>query len=281
MELPTTGWPTAARCTRILMRPPGLKLDLQQRPPASFTQDAKARARLAATTSARDDGHPLALAGIAPDGSLDDPLDGGHASFDQGQIALDELVRLDLGGERRVRGGIFGDDQQTRRVLVEAVHDSGPLRLAAREVRDVREQRIDQRTARVTRRGMHDHAGGLVHDQQELIFKDDRQRDRFGCGRVLSFRHCETGAHGIAQQDALSTLHELAWFRRHSIHCDLARSDGGLDARARESGQQRGQRTVESLSRQLFTGNPLALAHSRAVRRPPPIHVRLWLSLHW
>ena len=86
----------------------------------------------------------------------------------------------------------LGGHQQPGGVLVEAVHDAGPLDAAdARQRRAaVGDQRIDQRAGRVPGGGMHGEALGLVDDDEVRVLVDDGQRDglRLGHGR-LGRRH--------------------------------------------------------------------------------------------
>ena len=99
----------------------------------------------------------------------------------------------------------LGGDQQAGGVLVEAMHDAGPLDAAdARKRRAaVGDQRIDQRAGRMPGRGMHGEALGLVDDDEVRVLVDDGERDglRLGCGR-LGRRH----AHGVG----LAGLHPVA-----------------------------------------------------------------------
>ena len=78
----------------------------------------------------------------------------------------------------------LGHDQQTGRVLVDAMHDAGPfLATDPRQVAaEMVQERIDQRAAGRARGGMHDHAGGLVHDDQVGILVQDLERDGLGRG---------------------------------------------------------------------------------------------------
>ncbi len=86
----------------------------------------------------------------------------------------------------------LGDDQQARRVLVDAVHDAGALFApdARQRIAAMRQQRVDQRAGRAARRGMDDHPGGLVdHDQVIILMRDDQRNglgprlDRLGRGQ--------------------------------------------------------------------------------------------------
>ena len=80
---------------------------------------------------------------------------------------LEAPVRL-----RRAR-----DDEEARRVAIEAVHDARPVRLLpALDV--VGEQPVHERSLRVPGRGMHDDARGLVDDEEMLVLVRDREVHR-------------------------------------------------------------------------------------------------------
>ena len=80
----------------------------------------------------------------------------------------------------RLRGA--GDDEQTRGVAVEAVHDAGPVGLAAAD--PMYEQAVDERAARTSGAWMNCDAGGLVDDEQVLVLvRDADARDLLGLER--------------------------------------------------------------------------------------------------
>ena len=74
-------------------------------------------------------------------------------------FALDR-ARLQLAHEIGLRRERLGDDEQSARILVEAVHDARAGQVSER--RRVSEQRIQQRAAPVAAAGMHDESRGLV-----------------------------------------------------------------------------------------------------------------------
>ena len=82
-------------------------------------------------------------------------------------VFLLDFPVVELARQLLVRRVVLGDDHQPRRAAVEPVHDAGPLLAAdAAQIVDVVEQRVDQRSARVAGRRMHDHAGRLVDDDE-------------------------------------------------------------------------------------------------------------------
>jgi hypothetical protein len=80
----------------------------------------------------------------------------------------------------------FGDDEQSGSLFVQAMDHSRPLGLALRrEAAAPAQQSVHQSPAPVARRGMYDHAGRLVHDQQRFVFVDDADRNVFTGERSL------------------------------------------------------------------------------------------------
>ena len=120
-----------------------------------------------------------------------DGAGGGHrrAGDDRDIDALD-AVRGELARQRLVRRIGLGDDEQSRRVLVDAVDDAGPRDPAdpRQPAGAVVEQRVDHRAVEVARRRMDDEPGRLVDDEQVVVLEDDRQRDvlRRGVGAVAA-----------------------------------------------------------------------------------------------
>ena len=70
------------------------------------------------------------------------------------------------------------DDDEPRCVLVEPVDDSRPRHAAdSGERRAVVQQSIHERAGEMARRRMHDHSGGLVHDDHVVVFEHDVERN--------------------------------------------------------------------------------------------------------
>lgn len=82
--------------------------------------------------------------------------------------------------QQSVRTVRFGDDQQPGRLLVEAVDHTGPLGLTlGRKGAPPAQESVYEGPAPVPRGGMNHHPGGLVHDQQRLVFVDDTDGNVF------------------------------------------------------------------------------------------------------
>ena len=87
-----------------------------------------------------------------------------------------------LPGQPGVGALVFGYDQNAGCILVDAVDQSGP-HVAALEKRQVLQmigQGVDQRPRIVAVAGMDDHAGGLVDDNQVVVFIQNVERNVFG-----------------------------------------------------------------------------------------------------
>ena len=175
-----------------LMRAAGLDRHPRQRQRvAERARRARCASPLRGSRRARADIF-LRFDGIAADRRVD-PSSGLHDAPDERDVFLLDLAIAKLTRELLVRGVVLGDDHQARRAAIEPVHDAGPLLAAdAAEIVDVMEQRVHQRAARVAGGRMHDHAGGLVDDDDVAILIDDRQRQRLRLRRRIDrLRHVD------------------------------------------------------------------------------------------
>ena len=157
----------------------------------------------------RHDRHPPPVARVAPEERLDRPaLRLGHAPDDREVAAADRPLH-ELPRERRVRRVVLRHDEQAGGVLVEAVDDAGAHgdvagvgrgRRRRREAdvlvvgllvfilerdglaADVVQERVDERAGAVAVGRVDDHPGGLVDDQEVVVFVDHIERDRLGAG---------------------------------------------------------------------------------------------------
>ena len=117
-------------------------------------------------------------------------------AVDDREIAPVDRMRGELLRQALVRDVGLGDDQQARRVLVDAVDDARPRNAADARQRSAAmvEQRVDQRAVEIARRRVDDQPGGLVDDQQMLVLEDDRQRD------VLRLRYAPAWARALRRE---------------------------------------------------------------------------------
>src|SRR4030042_2553557 len=77
----------------------------------------------AGRASALDDGHALAVAGVAPDGAFDDALPRLETASHEGEVSLLHRPLLQLPRQGGVSAVVLGDEEEPRRVLVQAVAD--------------------------------------------------------------------------------------------------------------------------------------------------------------
>src|SRR3972149_6680185 len=68
------------------------------------------------------DGHPRAMAGVAPDGGLDASDRRRDRTADEGEVPLLHAPALELGHQSGLGSVVPGDHQQTARVAVGAMH---------------------------------------------------------------------------------------------------------------------------------------------------------------
>ena len=133
------------------------------------------------------DRHARAHGRVAPDRRLDRAAARARATLDQREVFALDLPR----GERLLQQPVgllgAGDHEQARGVAVEAVHDAGALRIAARG--DAGEQ-LRERALAVPPRGVHHEAGGLVDDEQVLVFVGDREWPSAGSPPSVPRRSC-------------------------------------------------------------------------------------------
>jgi hypothetical protein len=93
---------------------------------------------------------------------------------------------------------VFGHDDASRRIFVEAMDDArSELTANAFEVLTVEEQGVHQSPARVSCRRMDDEARSLVQDNDIGIFIEDGKRNGFGLARN-GFRRWDLAPNNVA-----------------------------------------------------------------------------------
>ena len=136
------------------------------------------------------------------------------------------------------------DDEQARRVAVEPVDDSRPLRLLAARDR-VAEQPVDERPARVAGRRMHDDARRLVDDEQVLVLVGDAQVELLGLeARRAPLRQLEVELAPRPPAGGSSIC-------GCAVDEDAPLGEQPLGGRARADLFERGEEAVEPLARRL------------------------------
>src|ERR1035437_8333801 len=146
--------------------------------------------------------------------SVDGAFRAGGRAPDQGEIAaLDAAVGLvgELGAERAMGGVGLSNDHEAGGVLVEPVHDAGPLHAAdaGQAVAAMGDQRIEQRASGVAGGGVHDQAPRFVYHDQRVVFIDDVKRDRLA-PRVWALRRRARVGNSVAGFDVAGGIADRA-----------------------------------------------------------------------
>ncbi len=118
----------------------------------------------------RDAGRVIA---VAADRGLDPAAPRPGCAADEREVGALERPPADERRQPLIGLRRAGDDEQARRVAVEAVHDPRPLRVAAG---DRSGKRVDERVAALPCARMDDEAGGLVDDGEMLVLPGDARR---------------------------------------------------------------------------------------------------------
>jgi hypothetical protein len=161
-----------------LMGAAGLDRNPEQRDPGDVARPGHAGDRRSgATGTCRNS---LSMDRIATDGDVDTLALMDH-SPDQGNVFLLDFAVVKLPRQFLMGGIVLGHDHHPGCALVETVDDSRP-QLAAdpAEVGHVVQERVDQRSAAVSRPWMNYHAGRLVDDDQVPILEHDIERNVLG-----------------------------------------------------------------------------------------------------
>lgn len=184
-------------------------------------------------------GHALAVAGMASDGNVDDAALRFQAAMHEGKVSFFDAAGFELRLQMPVRSIILGNQNDAGGVFIQAVDDARSLYSPHPfQIRAMMEDGIDERTAGMTGGGVHDHAGGFVHGDEVIIFVKDVEQDRFGCGG------CRRGR-GDVDVDHITGEEALADFGGACIDQRIAVTNPALDFGAGVRGQVVGKIAVE------------------------------------
>ena len=217
-----TGRSIAARCTRIWCVRPVSRVHAQQRVVAEHALDLEVRDGGARRVGVER--LPRRLGAVAADRGLDRAAQGARPAAHERQIGALELVAADEPLQASVRFLRARDDEQARRVAVEAVDDARPLRVAAGGA--VLQQAVHERPARVAGRRVDDDARRLVDDEQVLVLPGDAQVDVLG-------HQLRLGALGRLELELLPAGDPVALRARGAVHGDGAGGEQPLRLLAR------------------------------------------------
>ena len=154
-----------------------------------------------------------------------------------------------------------GDDQESRRVAVEAVDDPRSLGLLPARHR-VPEEPVDERAARVAGRRVDDDPGRFVDDQQVLVLEGDAQVELL---RLERRRPALRDAHRehVARRQAVTLR------LRRAVHLHPALGEQALGGRARADLLEAGEKAVQALARGLRRDFDLELSQASSERVAP------------
>ena len=158
----------------------GLELHAQQRGLGKLPLDLEMRDRGARLVGGGR--VQRAVAAVAADGGVDRPRARVGPADDERQVLAPDTAVSHRLLECPVDRVALRDDEQPRRVLVQAVHDARAEWVVA--ARGPARQRLRERPGVVARRRMDGDAGRLVDDDQVVVLVDDLERDVVGAGGV-------------------------------------------------------------------------------------------------
>ena len=215
-----------------------------------------------------------AVVAVAADGRVDRATARAGPSYDEpevlaGQCPAPEEALQPLVGPMRPR-----DDEQARRVAVEAVDDAGAVRLPTRRACGC--ERMREGAGGMAGRGMDDDSRGLVHDEKMLVRIGDRE---LGCGDVRLWRRRLRSL----DLDLLPTRELVALPPRPSVDQHRARVEQPLGRSPRTDVRQAGEVAVEPLSCRLERDDEavqrFAERGSRSARRRAERRIRTPITM--
>ena len=119
---------------------------------------------------------------------------------------------------------VLGNHEAAGGVLVEPVDDARPPFAAdAGERRAMGQERVDERTRLVARRGVRDQPGGLVDHQQIVVLVKQRQVNRLG-------DECGVHRRRFLPRNHVGRTDRLAGLGRTLVQLDVTLADEGLHA---------------------------------------------------
>ena len=183
--------------------------------------------------------HPVAQA--AADVSGHGAFVGLHvAPYQRVVDPVDRMVEKLL-GQPGVRPLVLRDDQNARRVLVDAVDEPGSHvpALKQRQILEVVRERVDERSRVVAVPRMYDHAGRLVDDDQVVVLVADVERNVLGD----DFQFAQRVRH--YDRDAVERLDLVTRLDGSAADQDVPRVGCGLNTVARDALHPVGQEFVD------------------------------------
>ena len=183
--------------------------------------------------------------GIPSDGDVDHPLSLFRDAPDQGLVDPVYGMPLELVDQSRMGSILFGDDHDTRGVLVQPVHHPRPFLAADGGKRpgpgfEMVQQGIDQGARPIAGSRMDHHAGLFIQDQQCVIFIENFKGNGLGLN-VERFRPGDPEHDDVAGPDFVTGLGGLP------VNGDVAVEDQSPENGSGEIRITVGQEMVEAL----------------------------------
>lgn len=176
--------------------------------------------------------------------------------MDHGQVAPVHRMIMELAPQVGMVGFRAGDHQQTRRVLIDAMDDAGPVRCAPLEIGDMVEQGVHQRAIGMTGRRMDHHANRLVHHHDRLVQMENRKGKILGLQGLGPFLS-RNEDHHITHTKPLPRL-----ARHVPVDGQPAIPESPPNLATTRTGQTTGHPSVQPLANALGTDGPfVALLH--------------------
>ena len=214
-----------------LVRSPRSRLHPHQRVPAEPLQHfviAQGVLRIG-IVGIGGDRHLLAVVGVVLDAGFDVIRVAVQFAHRERDVLLEHLASFELIRALAVGLVVLGHENHAAGVFVQSVYDAGPVSavLPAEFFVEEELQRIHERAGPIPLRGVYDHVGRLVDDREELVLKENIERDVFGDGQVVV-----VGRHLDVKSIVVADL--VARLARPIIHEDAAGFDGPLQLGAAE-----------------------------------------------
>src|SRR5215470_469504 len=166
-----------------LVRPAGLQSAGEQR---AFGETLSHFVMCYGSLAGRHDRHRRALDRVPPDRRVDVSATTQHAVHESKVLATDG-PRLKLPNELALRGLGLRDREESARVPVQSMHDSGAR--DGGELRRMVHECVGQCPVTISGAGMNDEPGWFVDHEQQLILVHDRERELLRFDRsVVKFR---------------------------------------------------------------------------------------------
>jgi hypothetical protein len=189
-----------------------------------------------------EDGHALAVDGVAADEVLLAAFVFGWDAVDDGEVGFGDATVGEGFGEAAVGAVVLGDDDAAGGVFVEAMDDAGAGFTAdAGEVVAVMEEGVDEGAVGVAGGGVDDEAGGFVDDEDVAVLIEDFDGDVLG-------DDFDGGGVGDGEGDEVAGANDGAGLGGFGVETAVVGFDEVLEAGAGVPGEAGVEEAVEAFS---------------------------------